>query len=131
MKQRCYNPKNPSYKFYGALGVTVCDEWKNNFVLFCKWAFASGYNSCLELDRINPAGNYEPENCRWVTKMVNARNKRKIKKINIFGESKIFSEWALDSRCRTTFSSFWHRVRRGWSAEKAISSPLTFVRKIK
>lgn len=76
MKQRCYNPKHRSYKNYGARGIHVCEEWQNSSVLFINWAHKNGYKEGLRLDRIDNDGNYNPENCRWVTVAQNNRNKR-------------------------------------------------------
>lgn len=77
MKTRCSNPKSPNYKWYGAKGVKVCDEWNKSFQSFYDWAHKNGYSDELTLDRINPFGNYEPTNCRWVTMAVQRINKRK------------------------------------------------------
>ncbi len=83
MKQRCSNPKKDSYRYYGAKGVKVCEEWKglNGWANFSKWAFENGFDENLSanecsLDRINPFGNYEPSNCRWVDMKTQAKNKR-------------------------------------------------------
>jgi hypothetical protein len=75
MKQRCYNKNNPSYKLhYGSKGITICEEWKNNFMIFHNWAINNGYDINLTIDRINPKGNYEPNNCRWATAYTQAKN---------------------------------------------------------
>jgi hypothetical protein len=80
MKKRCENKKSKSYKWYGAKGVSVCNEW-HDYSVFKKWAFANGYKEdaargeCT-IDRIDPYGNYEPLNCRWVTMAEQAKNKR-------------------------------------------------------
>ena len=78
MKSRCYNPNTEDYKkWYGGQGVKMCDEWKCNYISFRNWSLQHGYNDNLTIDRINPFGNYEPSNCRWVTPAVQANNKRK------------------------------------------------------
>lgn len=81
---RCENPKDPSYSRYGACGIKMCKEWRENFVLFAQWSFENGYyekrnsknmNKCT-LDRINPNMGYCPENCRWVDKHTQSANRR-------------------------------------------------------
>lgn len=67
MKNRCYNPKNSSYEIYGGRGIKVCDEWKNDYVAFRKWALEFGYKEGLSIDRIDPDGDYAPYNCRFIT----------------------------------------------------------------
>ena len=80
MKKRCNNQHCPDYKNYGAVGVTVCDEWYD-YGTFRTWALANGYDPNAEfskctIDRINPFGNYEPSNCRWVDMKVQRNNQR-------------------------------------------------------
>ena len=77
MKQRCYNPKCKSYKNYGGRGIQVCQEWKNDFLAFYNWAINNGYQKELEIDRKDNDGNYTPENCRFVTRSKNNKNRRK------------------------------------------------------
>ena len=62
---------------YGGRGITVCDEWIHDSSAFISWAHQNGYADNLEIDRINPDGNYEPNNCRWLTRKENAKRKRK------------------------------------------------------
>ncbi len=75
MKGRCYDKTNHGYKTYGGRGIIICDEWKNDFMVFMKWAYVNGYkeHSGLTIDRIDVHGNYCPENCQWVTRSENSR----------------------------------------------------------
>lgn len=81
MRCRCNNPKDKAYKYYGAKGVKVCAEWEHDYGAFRDWALANGYDPNAKfqectIDRINPFGNYEPSNCRWVDIATQGRNKR-------------------------------------------------------
>lgn len=75
MKNRCYRPKTTNYHRWGGRGIKVCDEWLNSFLSFRNWAFENGYNDSLQIDRIDPNGNYEPSNCRFIVNARNCRNK--------------------------------------------------------
>lgn len=79
MINRCYNESVQNYKYYGARGVTVCDEWlnsENGMINFYNWAMNNGYKEGLSIDRIDPYGNYEPSNCRWATMKEQRKNQR-------------------------------------------------------
>lgn len=84
MKARCNDKGATGYRNYGGAGVSVCEEWQR-FEAFRDWAMENGYDpnaprgKCT-LDRIDPFGNYEPSNCRWVDFSVQSRNKRNSKK---------------------------------------------------
>lgn len=75
MKSRCWYPSHRSYSHYGGRGIVICDEWRD-FVAFKDWALSNGYDDALTLDRIDPNGNYEPSNCRWVGRNIQGYNTR-------------------------------------------------------
>lgn len=80
MKQRCSNPAATKYDRYGGRGITVCDEWREDFQTFYDWAMANGYSDDLTIDRIDNDGDYEPSNCQWITQAENTRKARNDKK---------------------------------------------------
>lgn len=83
MRSRCNNHNNPRFPTYGGNGVRVCDEW-NDYSKFRSWAFANGYipskpgtprKDRMSIDRIDPKGNYDPNNCRWITVSENSERR--------------------------------------------------------
>lgn len=72
MIQRCSNPRRRNYQHYGGKGVKVCSDWIE-FDVFQRWAIGNGYADNLTIDRIDSSGDYEPANCRWITKGENSR----------------------------------------------------------
>ena len=83
MKQRCSNKNVRMFYRYGARGITVCKEWKDDFKKFYSWAIANGYKQGLSVDRINNDGNYEPLNCQWITIRENIAKEARLKKKDI------------------------------------------------
>lgn len=94
IKKRCYNKKCKSYPNYGGRGISVCDEWKNNFLIFYEWSIKNGYKDFLQIDRIDTNGNYCPQNCRWSTPLEQQRNKTNNVCVEHNGEIKTISEWS-------------------------------------
>lgn len=73
MKSRCYCKNHTHYNSYGGRGITICDEWRDDFQAFYEWAMANGFREGLTIDRIDVNGNYEPSNCQWLTKSENSK----------------------------------------------------------
>lgn len=90
MHYRCRSPKHKHYKDYGGRGISICEEWYS-FVYFALWAINNGYKDNLTLDRIDNDGNYEPNNCRWVTMQEQLNNRRIGEHIEIENKTKSFS----------------------------------------
>lgn len=75
MKARCYNPNQKEHKYYGARGIKVCERWRTSFANFIQ-DMGRRPDPKLQLDRANNDGDYEPANCRWVTKSEQMKNRR-------------------------------------------------------
>lgn len=132
IKTRCYNPKSDHYKYYGARGITICEEWLNpevvdrtngmtkGFEAFKKWALENGYQDNLTIDRIDVNGNYCPENCRWVTRKIQMNNTRRNHLLTYKGETKNITEWAKITGISVT--ALTKRIRRNWTIERALET---------
>lgn len=123
MKERCYNPKCREYRFYGARGVEMCKEWLNDFKSFYDWSLKNGYQDNLTIDRIDFYGNYEPNNCRWITIQEQQCNRRNNRFFEYNGKRQTISQWAKE------YGFTWEQLRDridklGWSFEKAIITPI-------
>lgn len=125
MKQRCYNPKSKSYHNYGERGIAVSQEWKNSFSAFLSWANANGYSETLTLDRIDPNGNYCPENCRWIPLKEQPKNTRftyNNRMLTINGTTKSIDEWAKEANIQPWLLGM--RVNRGMKESKLLLPPI-------
>lgn len=89
MLQRCGNPKNTRYKYYGARGIAVCERWRKfeNFL-----ADMGERPPGMSIDRINNDGNYEPDNCRWATQEQQINNRRKFGMLSVFTTNELVAE---------------------------------------
>lgn len=94
MKDRCTNPNRHEYKGYMGRGITVCEEWMNDFSAFRDWSMENGYSDTLTLDRIDNDGPYSPENCRWTTRKAQGNNTRLTVHITVDGVTKNIGDWA-------------------------------------
>ena len=122
IKTRCYNSNSPAYKHYGGRGITICDEWRDDFKAFYDWAVSHGYQDNLTIDRINNDGNYEPNNCRWVTIKIQSINRRNNHLYTIYGETKALSLWC--EQFNINYKTVRDRLKRGWDIEIALTYPV-------
>lgn len=118
MKERCYNKNKSNYKYYGARGIQICDEWLTDFIKFYVWATENGYKENLTIDRIDPNGNYEPDNCRWVTKLEQANNKRNNVHITYNGKTQTISQWCNELGLKNRI--VYDRKHKGWSDKECL-----------
>ena len=92
--QRCTNPNAIHYDMYGGRGITICDEWRNDFYSFYSWSIENGYKDGLTIDRIDNNKGYYPENCRWTDLETQANNTRRNHYITYNNETKTLTQWA-------------------------------------
>ena len=93
IKGRCYNKNDVRYSRYGGRGITVCEEWREDFSSFYKWALANGYRDDLTIDRIDNDKGYSPDNCRWADQETQSRNRASNVFIRIGNATKTLTEW--------------------------------------
>ena len=118
IKARCFNPNATRFERYGARGITICPEWKDDFQIFYDWAMSHGYADNLTIDRINPDGNYEPNNCRWVTYIKQNKNKVCVPKYELDGIQ--FTQSDVERLFGVKRTTFQARLKRGLSVRGAI-----------
>ena len=111
MKGRCHRVSDDHYKWYGAKGVKVCDEWRGSFEAFRKWAIGNGYGEGLTIDRIDNEGDYSPENCRWVTHRDQCNNRRSNVMLTIDGVTRNVREWSDITGLK--YGTIYRRYRDG------------------
>ena len=126
MRSRCNNPRDKDYCHYGGRGITICEEWEK-FENFLKdmGEVPEGY----QIDRIDNNKRYCRSNCQWTTAKINNRNKRNNLYFTYKNKTQLLIEWAEEFNiCPYVLGS---RTRRGWSLEKALTTPIRKRRKKK
>lgn len=118
MRNRCMSLNRADAHCYAAKGVTHCEEWSDP-AKFLTWALENGWKEGLTLDRIDGDGIYEPSNCRWVDRKVQARNLNKNRMIEFGGHNLCISEWA--EKMGISASLLYARLfRLNWTIEDAL-----------
>lgn len=120
IKRRCYTKSHIEYKRYGGRGITACDEWQE-FIPFYEWSMKNGYQDNLTIDRIDPDGNYAPDNCRWATQKEQQNNRRNNHLITYNGKTQTAKQWSEELNIKN--STIITRLSRGWSVERTLNTP--------
>lgn len=117
MKRRCYDEKSKDYKNYGARGISICQEWIDNFQTFYDWAMDNGYCDNLTIERKDVNSNYCPENCCWIPLSEQTKNKTITKRVS-------GGEFALDVAANNCVkpSTMYSRIRRGMNADDSVTN---------
>lgn len=121
MKRRCYDTSFPKYKNYGQRGIAVCDEWLHDYNTFKDWALSNGYNDTLTIDRIDVNGNYEPDNCQWITKEEQMWNRTDTLYVTYQGKSYCMSYILRKLNLLQHMTSIKKRMKNGKTFEEAIT----------
>ena len=116
MKSRCYNKNDNYYNIYGEKGVTICDEWKNDFSKFREWSEENGYNDELTIDRRDVSGGYNPNNCRWANQKEQANNRTSNLLIKHNGIERSLKQWSEELGIK--YSTIHSRYYRGYRGEE-------------
>jgi hypothetical protein len=127
IKRRCYVEHSEMYKYYGAKGVIMCDEWKSDFKTFYDWCIGNGWQRGLEVDKDLKAPEktgkvYSPKYCSIITKKENCRNRTKTEFLTYKEETLCFQDWA--EKIGISYTLFRERIKKhGWTIEKIIENP--------
>ncbi len=122
MVSRCNYTRNIGYENYGGRGIKVCNEWlgTDGFLNFYHWAISNGYKDGLTLERKNVNGNYEPQNCCWITFAEQQTNKRNTFYISFNGQTKALSIWCRE--LNLDYKRVHNRLTKlHWAVERAFS----------
>ena len=121
MIKRCEYKRHKDYARYGGRGIAVCDDWRSDFAKFLS-DMGHHPGPGWTLDRIDPNGNYAPQNCRWATQHEQANNKRNVRLIEIDGRLMSASQWSTHSG--VPFTVVRQRLYSGWPARDAVFMPV-------
>lgn len=126
MKARCENPSHCEYHRYGGRGISICDEWKNDYTAFREWALAQGYDPSAPkgkctLDRIDNDNGYSPQNCTFSDMKKQCNNRHNNVIIECKGESHTIRGWS--DITGISYSVLYSRIKNGWDVNRALSTP--------
>ena len=121
MMQRCHNPNATNFIYYGAIGITVCDQWRASFA-----TFLADMDECpgkdWTVERLDNSTGYTPEKCIWATKAQQTNHRSHCVEITFNGVTMNVTDWA--GRVGMTPNALAMRLRLGWSIERALTQPI-------
>lgn len=124
MVDRCHNPECPAYKDYGKRGITVCSEWRTDYMAFLNY-IGKRPSPLHTLDRKDNTGRYEPGNVHWANMKAQSNNRRSNRLITIQGVTKTAQQWIETyPHLKGARHILSQRLKRKWSEEKAILTPV-------
>lgn len=121
MLQRCYRQKARGYHRYGGRGITVCERWRTSFEAFFADMGEKPSGHRISIERLNNDGNYEQGNCVWATPLEQSRNKSTTVRMTFDGRTQCLAAWCQE--LGIAISTIWNRLNRGWSVERALTTP--------
>lgn len=123
MIRRCSDTKNTMYPRYGGRGIAVCERWlgESGFLNFLA-DMGEKPTKKHTLERVDNDQGYGPANCVWATKSEQAQNRNTTKLITVDGITRSQSEW--DKSKGDSINIVGDRIRRGWSPEDAVVTPV-------
>lgn len=114
--------KDKTHTRYGGRGIKMCKDWLDDPYKFIYWSMLNGYRPNLQCDRIDNDGNYEPNNCRWVSSKVNNNNKSNNNVITYNNKSLTLSEWEVETGINQ--NTILYRLKRGWSIDDTLTKSI-------
>lgn len=119
MLHRCNNKNDPAYHNYGGRGICVCKRWRKFEHFIADMGVRPSKKHTLE--RKENDGNYCPDNCVWVTRKVQARNRRTNRVLTFQGRMQCLEEWSEETGIHRQV--IWDRLNTGWSVVDALTTP--------
>lgn len=119
IRKRCLFPKSHNYANYGGRGITICEQWQDNYPAFKEWSLRNGYRKGLSIDRIDVNGDYSPENCRWADNTTQQNNRRCNINVTYKNQTHTLKEW---SRIRNiNYQTLYGRYKLGWDTPRLLN----------
>ena len=121
IKKRCYNKNEMCYPSYGGRGITMSEEWKHSFDAFLR-DVGPKPSANHSIERIDPNGNYQADNCKWIPLHEQARNKRNTILLTASKVTKTMVDWSKETGI--PYATIQARILKGWTEHDAVTKPL-------